>query len=185
MFWTFQTYHLPHLSPFHLLYSPAVAQLSRKGQTLQDLDDAVNWQIDSMSAYSNGAIPPPPPPNVMKVINAQREASQPPSMGFSTIPERVTPPFTGSESCFKTDDGELLEALQKLQSDHERLVNLGAEYGRFDGLGRVAFIDEVEKIEDRWAVLMSKVNLMGQVNSAFKVETEEFLGGILGRLVGA
>jgi len=158
-------------------YAMTVAQLRRKGQTIDDLHECVDWQIESMRAYSESRPPPTPSPKIMEIISGQEKSGQSGGMGGG-MPNSMTPPFLGTEACF--NDKNLLATLQSLQRDHDLVINMGKDYGYFDPLGKIAFIDQIEKIEERWGSLLTKLNLMSEVNDNFKSETERFLDSMGG-----
>lgn len=70
------------------------------------------------------------------------------------------------------------EEYEKLCRDHAALVRMGDGFGKFDPLGKIAFIDAVEAVEDRWDVLFSRFALLGAVNPTFREECETFLEGM-------
>jgi len=55
---------------------------------------------------------------------------------------------------------------------------MGEGYGSFDPLGKIAFIDAIEKVEERWDILFSRFALLGAVNPEFREQTETFLEGM-------
>ena len=55
---------------------------------------------------------------------------------------------------------------------------MGSGYGSFDPLGKLAYLDQMEKIEERWALLMTKLDLGKHVSGEFKDQTSAFLGGM-------
>ncbi|GMH95085.1 hypothetical protein TrST_g1570 [Triparma strigata] len=153
-------------------YSLTVTQLEKKGMTLDLMNECVQWQINSMKAYSTNSLPPQPPPSVLKMIQ-QNQNQPPPMMG---VPSVTSPPFSGNEGAF--DDPVLKLKLRELVNDHQNLIDLGSGYGGFDASGKIAYIDEIEKVEDRWGVFMMRLDLDDVVEKGFKEETRGFLEGM-------
>ena len=52
---------------------------------------------------------------------------------------------------------------------------MGERYGTFDPLGKLAFLDALEAIEERWDVFFSRFSLMGDLSPEFKQQSEAFL----------
>ena len=44
--------------------------------------------------------------------------------------------------------------------------------------GKNSYIENIQSIEDRWFVFMTRLNLQNCVNEKFKSQTNEFLSGI-------
>ncbi|GMH88615.1 hypothetical protein TL16_g11206 [Triparma laevis f. inornata] len=151
-------------------YSLTVTHLKSKGLTLEDMNSCVSWQIESMKAYSESRIPPQPSKKVMSLIQSQQN---PPML---SVPSITSPPFTLNEPILQ--DPVIKKTLEDLIKDHEQLINFGANYGSFDPLGKLAYITEIEKIEDRWFTFLGRLELMNVVSPKFKEETGMFLEGM-------
>lgn len=151
-------------------YSITVSNLKREDVTLSDIQESVRWQIESMNAYSENRQPPIPSPKTIEMMEKKKGG------GMGSPLALVTSPFTGRESCF--DDPQLRETILKLQNDHESLIRMGAGYGSFDPLGQLAYIDQIETIEERWALLMTKLDLGSHISREFKDQTSAFLSGM-------
>jgi len=57
-------------------------------------------------------------------------------------------PFSGEEAAFES---EVVRAeYEKLCRDHAALIKMGESYGSYDPLGKLAFLDALEAVEERW-----------------------------------
>ena len=125
--------------------------------------------------------PPPPPPGVdlMKMMNEakknEKEESAPSLSGMSNAYDQfiTATPFKGTESPFQND--MVKEEYEKLCVDHKNLIEFGQGYARFDPLGKIAFLDQVEKIEERWDIFFARFSLLGALDKQFVVECNRFL----------
>ena len=70
------------------------------------------------------------------------------------------------------------EEYQKLCRDHASIVKLGEGFGGFDPLGKLAYLDALEAVEERWDVFFSRFALMGALNQDFVDQTSVFLGSM-------
>jgi len=52
------------------------------------------------------------------------------------------------------------------------------QYTSFDPLGKLVFLDEIEKIEDRWDVFFARFSLMGALNKDYIEQCNEFLASM-------
>ena len=48
-------------------------------------------------------------------------------------------------------------------------VQMGASYGSYDALGKLAFLDALEAVEARWDIFFARFSLVGALNADFKV----------------
>ena len=64
---------------------------------------------------------------------------------------------------------------QKLCEDHDALIRMGQGYGDFDPLGKVAFLDALEAVEERWAIFYGRFALTGELSAEFAEQTDRFL----------
>lgn len=85
---------------------------------------------------------------------------------------------TCSDSLPRLQSPIVKEEYEALCRDHNALVQMGEGYGRFDPLGKIAFIDAIEAVEARWDVFFSRFALLGAVDQQFREETEAFLQGM-------
>lgn len=151
-------------------YALTVSNLKRENMVLSDIEDSVKWQINSMKAFATGQSPPMPNAKTVEMMQKKSGGS------MSSPPTIVSTPFTGQEACF--EDSTIRQTFLTLQSDHENLIRMGSGYGSFDPLGKLAYLDQMEKIEERWALLMTKLDLGQHISREFKDETSAFLGGM-------
>jgi hypothetical protein len=61
---------------------------------------------------------------------------------------------------------------------HSALIDFGAKYDSFDPLGKLAFLDEIDKIQDRWDIFFTRFKLMGAINSDCKRQCDQFLASM-------
>ncbi|CAK0839848.1 unnamed protein product [Prorocentrum cordatum] len=65
--------------------------------------------------------------------------------------------------------------LDLLVKDHKALVKMGETYGSFDPAGKAIFLDQVEAVESRWEVFISRFQLMGELNPDYVQQANSFL----------
>merc|ERR1712137_777087 len=95
--------------------------------------------------------------------------------GAMSPPSITADPFSGKDN-FGSEvvNREYLD----LCSDHQQLVKLGEQYGSFDPLGKLAFLDQVERIEERWDVFYGRSALLGELSPDFRRQSQEFLAAM-------
>mmetsp|Transcript_4811 Transcript_4811/g.15353 ORF Transcript_4811/g.15353 Transcript_4811/m.15353 type:complete len:130 (+) Transcript_4811:748-1137(+) len=85
-------------------------------------------------------------------------------------------PFSGEEAAFES---EVVRAeYEKLCRDHAALIKMGESYGSYDPLGKLAFLDALEAVEERWDTFFARFSLMGALNREFVAQTDGFLGSM-------
>ena len=150
------------------------AHLANSGVTPKTVASMMRWQGGCMRAMALNA-PPPMPPADLDLQQLMRSAASdkpPPSITRMSAAVQITSnPF--DMSAFKTED--IRKEYEQLCRDHTSLVELGAGYSTFDPSGKIAFIDEIEKIESRWDVFLTRFSLMGVLNPVFSRQCEAFL----------
>ncbi|ACI65427.1 predicted protein, partial [Phaeodactylum tricornutum CCAP 1055/1] len=67
---------------------------------------------------------------------------------------------------------------EKLCRDHMSLIQFGGKYAEFDPLGKIRYLDEIEKIEDRWEVFFARFKLMGFLNKSYVTQCNDFLASM-------
>mmetsp|Transcript_35253 Transcript_35253/g.77209 ORF Transcript_35253/g.77209 Transcript_35253/m.77209 type:complete len:343 (+) Transcript_35253:102-1130(+) len=165
------------------------AHLQRHGQDANGIAKMMRWQGACMRAMADNQPPPMPPPDIdiMKMMqDAQGQAAksgqdggeggqqQPPSISAMSAAEKITStPFSGKEAPFENE--AVREEYERLCRDHQNLIEFGSKYDTFDALGKIAYLDEVERIEDRWDIFFTRASLMGAVNSEFVRQCDAFL----------
>lgn len=131
------------------------AHLQRHGQSVQEIASMMRWQAECMKSMADNRPPPFPPAgiDVMKIMEEARrdEASgkRPPSMTQMAAAEKITStPFTGDEAAFKSET--VRSEYEALCRDHTNLIALGSTYASFDPMGKIAYLDQIDAIEERW-----------------------------------
>jgi len=164
-------------------YKLTQAHLATHGQTSSEIATMMRWQSRCMLAMAENRPPPFPPAevDVMKLMNdakkSQESGKQPPSLNAMTAAEKITTaPFTGDEPAFQSDT--VREEYEALCRDHSSLVDFGGSYATFDRMGKLAYLDELEKIEERWDVFFARFSLLGQLNQVFVKQCNAFLEGM-------
>lgn len=156
------------------------AHLAKHGQTPEEIATMMRWQSGCMRAMAENRPPPMPPADVdiMKMMQDAQDnsssGSTPPSIAAMTAADKITStPFKGTEPAFES--ATVKEEYGKLCRDHDSLIQMGASYATFDPMGKIAFLDEIEKIEDRWDVFFARFSLLGQLDESFINECSTYL----------
>lgn len=165
-------------------YKLTSAWAERQGESLESVGVMMRWQADNMRAFANGQPPLPPPPglDLAKLARQQQEAMQgggpsPSVMDKISAAQAVdSTPFTGDEAAFESD--VVKEEYRDLCRAHANLIQLGETFGTFDPLGKIAYLDALEAIQERWDVFFSRFALLGALNPTFKQQTEAFLNSM-------
>jgi hypothetical protein len=152
------------------------AHLETHGVTVESIASMMRWQGDCMRALATNRPPPMPPADLdleQLMFKAQDSSSkQPPSITAMAAAESITAnPF--NPSSFESET--VKEEYSELVSAHSALIDFGAKYTSFDPLEKLAFLDEVDKIEDRWEFFM-KYKLMGAID--YKRQCDQFLASM-------
>jgi len=149
------------------------AHLATYNTSIEKIASMMNWQADCMKAMADGSQPPMPPADMdLEQLMNQDKSSAPPNLNAMQAAEAITAaPF--SPSSFETDT--VREEYMKLVEDHAALIKFGGKYGTFDRLGKVAFLDQVDQIQERWDGFYFRFKLMGALNDDFKIQCDRFL----------
>jgi hypothetical protein len=159
------------------------AHLEQCGQSMAGLQSMMKWQAGCLKAMAQNRPPPPPPPEVdlQKLMEQAQQAQTgegPPTIGAMT---QATPimssPFKGDEKSFEKSD-LVRDEYMALCRDHNQLIQMGGDYAKFDGLGKIAFLNQMEAVEERWDVFFARTSLMGELNPQFVKETTQFLASM-------
>jgi hypothetical protein len=141
----------------------------------EDVVSLMRWQSACMRAMALN-IPPPMPPadfDLQRLIEQAESGTPPPSLSALSKSIYITSnPVL--ESAFSKSDIVKAEYLT-LCDDHKRLVELGTQYSAFDPTGKAAYLDQIDKIEERWDVLFTRFSLMGSLNPEFSEQCLAFL----------
>lgn len=155
------------------LFKITEAFAQRRAESIDSVGKMMRWQADSMRAFATDTMPPPPPPGLdLMAMSQEPENTQP--MGMMSSAGAVDSlPFTGDEAPFK--EASVKKEYENLSRDHANIIRMGEGYGGFDRLGKVAFIDAVEAIEERWDIFFARFSLMGALNPKFKEQISDYL----------
>mmetsp|Transcript_10461 Transcript_10461/g.12575 ORF Transcript_10461/g.12575 Transcript_10461/m.12575 type:complete len:255 (+) Transcript_10461:3-767(+) len=151
------------------------AHLDSHGTATDTIASMMRWQSGCMRALAKN-LPPPMPPSDVDLLKLMKESedTKPPSMTAMTSAERITSsPFSGTEAAF--DSPTVKEEHDQLCRDHAALIEFGSTYDTFDPLGKLSYIDEIEKIEERWDVFFARFSLLGQLDEEFCRQCNQFL----------
>jgi hypothetical protein len=166
------------------------AHLDQFNSTVESISAMVRWQAGCMRAMANNSPPPMPPAEVnltMLMENQQQQSlgssdaslqqsSSPPSISAMAMAEKITAAPFDEESAFGSPT--VKEEYQRLCRDHMSLIELGGKYGSFDPSGKLMYLDEVEKIQDRWDVFFARFQLMGALNPKYIRQCNDFLASM-------
>ena len=150
------------------------AHLASSGVTPKSVASMMRWQGGCMRAIALNAPPPMPPADLdLQQLMSSTVSDKPlPSITRMSSAEQITSnPF--DKSALKTET--IQKEYEQLCREHMDLIELGARYSAFDPNGKVAFIDEMERIEDRWDIFFTRFSLMGALNPSFVRQCEAFL----------
>ena len=154
------------------------AHLETHGVTVESIASMMRWQGGCMRAMATNRPPPMPPADLdlqQLLFKSQESSSKPPSITAMAAAESITAnPF--NPSSFESET--VKEEYAELVRDHSALIDFGAKYESFDPLGKLAFLDEIEKIQDRWDVFFMRFKLMDAINIDYKRECDQFLASM-------
>ena len=150
------------------------AQLDNHGVNPTVLAKLMKWQGGCLRSMALNTPPPMPPVDVdLTSIMKSKNGSPPPSMTSMSSAEMITAsPF---DTAVLEENPLIAEEHTKLCQDHANLIEFGLLYDSFDPAGKVAYINEIEKIEDRWDVFFARFGLMGKLDHRFTDQCNAFL----------
>ena len=163
------------------------AHLLSHDTSTSQIASLMRWQAECMRAMARNQPPPMPPSDVdltkMMDLATQdpsatgQQPKQPPSIAAMTAAEAITePPFTGNEPAFAS---EMVQSEhEQLCRDHRQLIEFGEKYDEFDPLGKLYYLDEVEKIQERWEVFFARFQLLGALNPVYIQQCNAFLASM-------
>jgi len=158
-------------------YKMTAAFSARQGESLESIGLMMRWQADCMRAFATGQPPLPPPPGVDldKLMRQQQGGSGPSGMvaQVSAAQGIDSTPFTGEEAVFQSD--VVREEYESICRSHAQIITLGESYGSFDPVGKLAYLDALEGVEERWDVFFARFELLGALNPTFKEQTSALL----------
>lgn len=156
------------------------AHLERYGVTPDGLANMMRWQATCLLSLANHTPPPMPPKDLdlQRIMRqAEKEGGKPPSMTKMSGAEKITAePFTGKEAIFETP--MVQDEYIKLCEEHENLIAFGGSYANFDPTGKIAFLDQIEQIEDRWDIFFTRFKLTGQMDPEYEKQCNDFLASM-------
>lgn len=166
------------------------AHLESSETSVQSVASMMRWQASCMRSMAQNTPPPLPPPDVdltKMMEQAQRQQQQggtttdnppaPPSLTAMIAAEKITStPFTGKEAAF--DSPTVKEEYEQLCRDHMYLIEFGGKYDEFDPTGKLLYLDEIEKIQERWDVFFSRFQLLGILNDQYIRQCNAFLSSM-------
>ena len=137
----------------------------------ETLATILQWNADSMRSVTNGS-PAPPMPNgfdfdtmdgalqqFMDRLDAKYDEDKRTVSKYPYLEETTTEP-------------DIQVEYVKLVGEHEQMLQLGVQYGSFDPLGKLAFLDAIEGIEERWDIFANRLQLMG-VNPKYQKQVQD------------
>jgi len=148
----------------------------RQGENLESIGIMMRWQAENMRAFANNEPPRPPPPGIdhAKLAEQQQRSGQQSMMAQISAASAVdSSPFTGNEAAFESP--VVREEYEKLCRDHAGMIKLGESFGTFDAAGKIAFLDALEAVEERWDTFFARFALLGAINPDFEQQTSNFL----------
>jgi len=151
------------------------AHLSNHGMSLESVGSMMRWQAGCMRAMADNTPPPMPPRDLdlSKMMDqAQQEEKASPSISAMAAAEQITSKPFDPEAL---ENDVVKEEYEALCRDHSSLIEFGGKYDSFDPLGKIRFLDEIEKIEERWDVSFARFSLMGELNKEYMEQCTEFL----------
>eukprot|EP00977_Amphora_coffeiformis_P025117 scaffold18324_cov176-Amphora_coffeaeformis.AAC.9 len=153
------------------------AHLDECGQDYEQVSAGLRWQAACCRAVANEEIPPLPPPNLDLEKMMSTDNSKVPSM--SAMSERLqidASPFSSTETAFESPT--VKSEFNQLCTDHRNLIEIGKNYGQFDPLGKLAFLDEMEKVEERWQIFFARFKLLDALDKTYVKQCEAFLASM-------
>lgn len=132
---------------------------------LSQVAAGLKWQAACLRAVAAGNMPPPPPANldlaaIMEAAAAATTTNAQEEEQSKNIPSLMT--MMNGSAGIKVDaqpfDAAMMKSSPTIQQEwtqlcanHEQLVvTMGANYGNFDPLGKLAFLDALEKVQEQW-----------------------------------
>jgi len=146
----FQTRELHHFTEAHIRHL---------GGSLAEVEGLASWQADVLEAIGDPrrSMPPPPvDPASEKALHLRGVLDSVRLGGSHTLTLDLALEGRTAESPV------VQEELQELERDHRALIQMGQGYGGFDAAGKQLFLDQVDKIGERWEVFLARFRLMGE-----------------------
>ena len=153
------------------------AHLQKNGVTVETVASMMKWQGGCLRAMADNTPPPMPPPDLdlqamMQQAQDGNNSEPPPSISAIQAAESITSnPFDPS----RLESDTVKDEYKKLVLDHSNLIEFGANYDQFDPLGKLAYLDQVERIEERWDAFFFRFKLMDAIDPNYKQQCDQFL----------
>jgi hypothetical protein len=154
------------------------AHLQSHGMTVDGIASMIRWQAGCMRAMANNTPPPMPPAHMdLEQLMNNNQQREKPSITAMAAAETITvSPFSKNSPAFEAPN--VKQEHDTLCRDHRNLIEFGAKYDSFDPLGKFYYLDEIEKIEDRWDVFFTRFKLMGQLDATYLQQCDRFLASM-------
>lgn len=155
------------------------AHLKDYGVSVEIIAVMMKWQAACMRAMADNLPPPMPPPQLdLNEMMKQRDtpSSKPPSL--SAMQEAVGSITASPFDPKYLESDTVREEYQQLAVDHAKLIEFGSKYSEFDGLGKIAFLDEIEKVEERWDSFFFRFKLMDAIDKDYKEQCDAYLASM-------
>lgn len=151
------------------------AHLQTHDLTVDEIASMMRWQAGCMRAMADNTPPPMPPMDLQKMM--QQNEREKPSITAMTAAEAITKaPFSKDSVAFASPN--VKQEYEALCRDHMNLIEFGAKYDTFDPFGKLYYLNEIEKIEDRWDVFFTRFKLMGQLDPEYLEQCNQFLASM-------
>eukprot|EP00747_Dinoflagellata_sp_TGD_P078178 gnl/TRDRNA2_/TRDRNA2_159943_c0_seq2.p1 gnl/TRDRNA2_/TRDRNA2_159943_c0~~gnl/TRDRNA2_/TRDRNA2_159943_c0_seq2.p1 ORF type:complete len:400 (+),score=71.61 gnl/TRDRNA2_/TRDRNA2_159943_c0_seq2:44-1243(+) len=159
-------------------YKAILAWTMRQGQSFDAMQTLMKWQVESLRCLSRGQAPPELPKGIdmSKLQAGAQQDNVAVRMLGSPMPQVDVLPFVQDSPAFQSE--VVQEEYKQLGIDHASIIKLGEQYGTFDPLGKIAFLDQVEAIEERWDIFFSRFALMDALNPKFEEQTSSALNAM-------
>jgi hypothetical protein len=147
----------------------------QSGQSFGNSASIMRWKSEQFKALALDEPLPEPPSHIdFEALNMQESLpDESPFPTAATIAEAMNcNPFAGSEAAFETPI--VKEEYNRLCRDHANLIEFGATYGSFDRIGKLLYLDEIDKIQERWDVFLTRFSLMGALGKDY-IEQCDFI----------
>ncbi|CAK9000718.1 unnamed protein product [Durusdinium trenchii] len=173
-YWFSNQMRLRYAEDFQAIENFKITEVKLEGMgfTTEMLEALVKWTPQQMSCMLEGKPPTAPPPglDLMKI----QQASQSLPVIMSLTDTKIFPPLV-AEGSPALESQLVQDELSKLTADHENLIRLGVNFRQFDPRGKEAFLDQLEMIQERWRVFITRFQLMGDLNPEFIQTSQQYL----------
>lgn len=155
--------------------------LEERNSSVESTASMMRWQAGCMRAVANDTPIPMPPSQVdLEVLMKQvlnPNPKPPPSLTNMMGVEMIfATPFTGDEAAFKSKTVKAEYA--QLCRDHMNLIEMGGRYDEFDRYGKIYYLDEIEKIKERWEIFFARFSLLGALDQTYVRQCNAYLASM-------